>query len=287
MIAVAAAFPRRVYIRRESVRSYVLGDFCVDAGHRSLGLALALQRACLEGLFCGDAGFAIDFPSRTMLAIYKRLQIEVNATMIRYAKPLRADRKVADHVPVPAIAHGLTVAANAALRLRDVRMRRSDDWTIAADPGPWGEEFTRVTREWSSSVGVCVARTAEYLNWRYREHPLQKYEMLTARQGSRLSGYLIHHSNGEDWTIADLFAENDAARSVLLAETTSNARKHGAHTVSVAWLATHPGRRLLEENGFRARESSPVVLVALPPSAQRPVEPENDQWFLTSGDWES
>src|SRR5277367_3683438 len=109
--------------------------------------------------------------------------------MIRYAKPLRADRKVAYRVPVPAIARGLTVAANAALRLRDARMGRTGDWTIAADPGPWGEEFTRAAQEWSSSVGVCVARTAEYLNWRYREHPLQKYEMLTARQGSGLSGY--------------------------------------------------------------------------------------------------
>ncbi|MGA7235520.1 MAG: GNAT family N-acetyltransferase [Bryobacteraceae bacterium] len=287
MIAVAAAFPRRVYVRGEAVRGYVLGDFCVDAGHRSLGLALALQRACLEGLSRGDTGFAFDFPSQTMLAIYKRLQIEVNATMIRYAKPLRADRKVADRVPVPAIARGLTLAANAALILRDVRMGRSGDWAIAADPGPWGEEFTRAAREWSSSVGVCVARTAEYLNWRFREHPLQKYEMLTARQGSRLSGYLIHHSNGEDWTIADLFAEDDGARSVLLTEATTIARKHGAHTVSVAWLATHSGRRLLEENGFRPRESSPVVLVGLPQPAQRPVQPEKDQWFLTSGDWES
>ena len=191
--------------------------------------------------------------------------------MIRYAKPLRADRKVAGHVRVPALARGLTVAANAALDMRDVRVRRERDWTIAADPGPWGEEFTFAAREWSSSVGICVARTAEYLNWRYREHPLQKYEMLTARQGSRLSGYLIHHSNGEDWTIADLFAENDGARSVLLTEATTIARKHGAHTVSVAWLATHPGRLLLEENGFRPRESSPVVLVALPQPAQRPM----------------
>ena len=32
------------------MRSYVLGDFCIDASHRSLGLALTLQRACMEGL---------------------------------------------------------------------------------------------------------------------------------------------------------------------------------------------------------------------------------------------
>src|SRR6202040_2704600 len=50
IIGVAAAFPRRVYCDGQEMRSYVLGDFCIDAGYRSLGLALTLQRACLDGL---------------------------------------------------------------------------------------------------------------------------------------------------------------------------------------------------------------------------------------------
>src|SRR5580692_973913 len=58
IIGVAAAFPRRIYYRGEEVRGYVLGDFCIDSRHRSLGLALALQRACLEGLSAENPGFA-------------------------------------------------------------------------------------------------------------------------------------------------------------------------------------------------------------------------------------
>ena len=71
IVGVAAAFPRRFYFFGEETRGYVLGDFCINPGHRSLGLAVALQRACLEGLSAGDAGFIVDFPSQTMLAIYK------------------------------------------------------------------------------------------------------------------------------------------------------------------------------------------------------------------------
>ena len=59
---------------------------------------------------------AFDFPSQTMLAVYKRLQIEAKATMIRYAKPLRVDRKRSlrsfRFAPSPA---GLIAAANAVL----------------------------------------------------------------------------------------------------------------------------------------------------------------------------
>jgi GNAT superfamily N-acetyltransferase len=286
LIGVAAAFPRRVYCDGGETRGYVLGDFCINHGHRGLGLALALQRACLEGLSTLGSGFAVDFPSRTMLAVYKRLQIDANAEMVRYAKPLRADRKIAERVPVPAVARGLSALANAALRLRDNRSERGRDWTIASDSGPWGEEFTLAAPKWSSGAGICVARTADYLNWRYREHPEQSYEMLTARQDFRLCGYLIFHMNGEDCVIDDLLAEDDAVRSALLTAVTAVARQRGVYTLSAPWLSTHSGRRLLEKCGFRPRESSPVVLMTLPWTKERTGSAVAD-WYLTHGDWES
>ena len=119
MIGIAAAFPRRVYCSSKEAKGYVLGDFCIDPEHRSLGLALTLQRACLAGLSAGGAQFAVDFPSEGMLAVYRRLRIDVDETMIRYAKPLRADRKIAKRVAVGTVARALTAVANGALRLRD------------------------------------------------------------------------------------------------------------------------------------------------------------------------
>ena len=287
IVGIAAAFPRSILYRGKEERSYVLGDFCIDAAHRSLGVALSLQRACLEGLFKEDSGFAVDFPSRTMLAVYKRMQIDSNATMIRYAKPLRADRKVTERVPVRAVARGISAVVNAGLRLRDSRLKGAGDWMIAADGGPWGEEFTHAAREWSPATGVCVLRTATYLNWRYREHPTQSYEMLTARQNGKLRGYLILHMSGEDCTVDDLMADDDEVRGILLAEATAVGRKHRIHTLSVPALSTHPGSQFLEKCGFRPRESSPVVLMALPRQPQRQIGPASDRWYLTSGDWES
>ena len=287
IVGAAAAFPRRILCHGRDSVGYVLGDFCVEPGHRSLGLAVTLQRACLEGLSAANAGVAIDFPSHTMLAVYKRLRTEANLTMIRYAKPLRADRKVAEHVPVRALARGLSALANTGLRVRDRYTKEEGDWTIAAEPGPWGEEFTQAAYQWSPRVGICVARTAPYLNWRYREHPQRTYQLITARRASALCGYLILHVNGEHCSVDDLFAEDDTVRKVLLGEATSLARQLLADTLSVPWLATHPGRLLLEESGFRARESSPVVLLALSGSSEDQSGAAGDEWFLTQGDGES
>jgi hypothetical protein len=283
MLGVAAAFPREIYSDGVEKRGYLLGDFCMDASYRSLGAATALQRACLKDLTERGADFVFDFPSQAMLAVYKRLRITENGAMVRYAKPLRTDRKVAEHVPVPVVAQALSAVANAGLRLRD-RTPSTTEWTIAGDGGPWAEEFTAATRKWSAAPGICVARTAAYLNWRYREHPLQQYRMVTARSAGSLAGYLIYHQSGESCIIDDLQGENPPVRKALLSEATALARKMQAHTLSAPWLSTHSTGKDLRDCGFRPRESSSVITISL---QQGTVEAQIGEWHLTHGDWES
>jgi GNAT superfamily N-acetyltransferase len=276
IVGAAAAFPRMMQCGGATARAFVLGDFCIHPRHRSLGLALTLQRACLESISISGSRSAFDFPSQSMLAIYKRLRIEVNATMVRYAKPLRADRKIATRVPVPVVARGLSMVANTGLQLRDA-VKLPTAWTIAREPGPWGAEFTEAACQWTPPAGICMQRTADYLNWRYHRHPALPFEMLTARQGGALWGFLILHFNGENCVIDDLLAQHDPVCLALLAEAAPVARRGGAHTISAPWLSTHPGCRLLEQSGFRPRESQPVVLLG----------PANYDWYLTSGDSEA
>jgi hypothetical protein len=286
IVGMAAAFPRRFYWAGEQTRGYVLGDFCIHPRHRSLGAALALQRACMEGLSGEDAAFAFDFPSRTMLAVYQRMRIEASHAMVRYAKPLRADRKIAQRVRVPAVAQALSGIVNAGLRWRDNGTRRTG-CGIAVEAGRWQEEFTESAKRWSSPMGICVGRTAEYLNWRYGEHPHQQYQMLTARQDGTLRGYLIYHRHGEDCTIDDLLAEDDSVGAQLLTEASAVAREQRVQTLSAPWLSTHSGRQLLERCGFRTRELSPVVLLTLPGAARLRSGVMKAGWHLTHGDWES
>src|SRR5262245_31471653 len=61
IIGLASAFPRRVYIGEREALCWVLGDFCINEGHRTLGPALQLQRACLAGIDAGEAAFCYDF----------------------------------------------------------------------------------------------------------------------------------------------------------------------------------------------------------------------------------
>jgi hypothetical protein len=287
IIGIASAFPRLFYSSGREALGYVLGDFCIDPHHRTLGPALALQRICLETLLGGEADYAYDFPSKAMRAVYHRLHIEPQERTIRFAKPLRADRRVGAKLGIRVVARGLAAVTNTGLQLLDVGLRPSGGSAIQLETRPCGEEFTQAALKWSLNMGVCVARTSAYLNWRYREHPQRRYETLTARQGGKLCGYLVYHRDAENSAIDDLLGDNDAVRRDLVIEAISIARQQRAQTLSVPWLSAHPGRRLLESCGFRPRESSPVVLMTSVRTAPRAACQATQAWYLTDGDRES
>jgi GNAT superfamily N-acetyltransferase len=287
VVGISAAFPRRIHHRGKEVRGYVLGDFCIHPDYRSLGPALALQRSSLAELSREGAGFIFDFPSTSMLAIYKRLQIEPQESAIRFAKPLRADRQIQKRIANKAAGRTLAVAANVALRLRDAGLGRSSAWTISEETGPCGEEFTLATRGWASRMGICADRSAEYLNWRFLQHPLRRYQVLTARKDGRLCGYLIYHWAGEDATVVDLLSEEDHVCKALLVETIAIMRRCGVSTLSAPFLRSGAGREILEDCGFQPRESAPVVVLTLPWGANRQDDQGAGRWYLTHGDRES
>lgn len=287
IVGVSAAFPRQIQCHGKEVRGYVLGDFCIHPDYRSLGPALTLQRSTLENLSREGARFVFDFPSTSMLAIYKRLRIEPQESTIRFAKPLRADRQIQKRIPAKAAGAALAVAANAALRLRDAGLGRSSEWTITEATVPCGEEFTQAFRQWAPRMGICVDRSAEYLNWRFFQHPQRRYHFLTARKDGRLCGYLIYDWAGEDATVVDLFAEEAQVSRALLVETIAMTRSCGVHTLSAPFLESHSAREIFEDCGFQPRESSPVVVLSLPWNTSDAGGQVADPWYLTHGDRES
>src|SRR5205807_5583136 len=124
-------------------------------------------------------------------------------------------------------------------------------------------EFTRASRRCALRMGICADRSAEYLNWRFLQHPQRQYHLLTARKNDRLCGYLIYHWAGEDATVVDLLAEEDHVCRALLVETIAIMRRCGVSTLSAPFLRSGASREILEDCGFQPRESTPAVVLRL------------------------
>jgi hypothetical protein len=222
------------------------------------------------------------------MAVYKRLGITDIQRLVRFAKPLRVDRKVTAKIKAPLVARGLAAMGNRLLDWRDRFHQRDTTLTISIHEGLCDEEFSRLAQRVNDQLGVCVQRTADYLNWRYLAHPLRRYELLTARRHGELLAYLVLTHNGEDAIVADLFGVEASAVIGRLMETAVGLlREHGVMTLSVPLWESHPWIPLLQRLGFRAREASPVVISVPSHATARHIRPEGLRWYFMHGDRDS
>lgn len=287
IVGAAAAFPRRFHVGASFATGWVLGDFCIRPDYRSLGPALKLQRACLENGNGEKRRPLYDFPGSSMVPIYKRLGMEPTETLVRMAKPLRADRKIRERLKNPVLARGLSAAANTILALSDRGMKKTGQWTLSLLQGPCDEAFTALSQSASSSFGVYTDRQADYLNWRYLQHPNTKYEILTAHRDGTLQGYLIFTNEDENASIVDWFGlDNAEMLQSLVKGAITLLRERRTMTLSASLLQSHPRVALLKKLGFRERESQPVILQG-PTAGVGSAGTAKPHWFLMDGDRES
>jgi hypothetical protein len=286
VIGIAGAFPRRVYLAGRECEAWVLGDFCVSDRHRSIGPALALQRACLADVAAGAIPFCYDFPSLRMMAIYRRLGIDPLGHMVRLRRLLRVDSRVSRMVGRPALSRRMSALGNLLLARRIPRAREVPGLTVSLHDGQCGEEFSEVAARWASQHGVSVQRSAEYLNWRYLANPLQRHEVMTARSDGTLVGYAVFTREGHAACLVDMLAGDTATVLALVRAVVGLGWRRGMETVTITLLAAHPWVGVLERVGFRAGETSPVVVYASP-AASRVGVADGAAWLLLHGDRDS
>lgn len=282
LIGTAGALPRELCVAGARLVGWVLTDFCISETHRSLGPALQLQRACLEQLAADGARVWYDFPGRGMEAVYRRLGVSSHTSLRRFVRPLRTYAKLRERLGSSLLARPASIAADLALAWTTRTPKSAAAVGVAIHSARCGEEFTALARRESPQRGLCVWRSAEYLNWRYRDNPIQPHDLVTARCEGRLVAYAALTRDTEAPTLVDLFGEGEPLRA-LIATTVSLLRTRGAMGVN-AWLRdSHPWAALLQALGFRPRETAPVIVgFSAGSSCARAIE--DGGWFLTYGD---
>lgn len=283
VVGLAGAFPRRINIWGQEEFGWVLGDFCIHPEYRSMGPALQLQRACLAEVASGKIALCYDFPSMSMMSIYKRLGIRSSGRMLRLAKLLRVDRKIEEIVKVPVLSRGLSAIGNLLLKPGSRKRDTNGAFTVSLHEQACGEEFSELARAVDDRLGPCIRRSAKYLNWRYLASPLCRYQFLTARREGVLSAYAVFTQTGADATLVDLFGVDDPAVIGGLVDHLVAFLRERVVTLSAPMFESHPWISLFYDLGFRERESCPVVVYFSPAFAEgRKIE--NLHWFFEEGD---
>ena len=102
-----------------------------------------------------------------------------------------------------------------------------------------------------------------------------------------LLGYAVFLHEGEDAIIVDLFGvEEEAVLSALIVHGVALMMTRGVQTVSAMLAETHPWRALLERQGFKIREASPMVIY-FPSDEGGSDVMKQEKWLFMHGDRDS
>jgi hypothetical protein len=281
IVGAAAAFPRSLVVDGRMVPGWNLGDFAVDPRHRTLGPAIQLQRALLDAVTRGGAP-AYDHPSAGMLAVYRWMKIEPAGRVVRYAKPLRLD----DRLAASALGRGAAAPAAALLGWIDALGRPRSSARATQLRGPFGVAAEALAGRVAAAGRVTGVRSAAYLNWRYLDSPAGPHEVISvAGSNDGCEGFAVLRRQGRHAVVRDLVtAPGSPAVHALLRGVATELRREGVQVLSLPVLESSPLVPALRRWGFHARETRPFVVVTTPDAPLRDVVGRGDHWLLADGD---
>ncbi len=286
VVGVASLIPRDVWMAGHIVRCGQVGDFAIDSGFRSLGPALMLQKATFGPVNSGHLSFCYDCPPHAAgMSTFQRLGMKPVCRLERFVRLLRLDRIFAQKIGPGILSKTLALAGNSALPyLFTARVSKSVQIKVLTTP--FDEEFTRLDKElraFNTTVQYC--RSAADLNWRFREDPLRRYEVLTAREHGSLQGFLVFFRAGKDISIVDIFARPaQGVVEALVGALIKQVRNESIESLQFSVSERHPHRVALMNSGFRVRSVAAAVVVYSGAASDRASKLPPESWALTHAD---
>ena len=265
----------------------------IDEEHRSAQAALKLQRALISHLPDTDFNFVYGMTD-TATAVFKRCRYRQVGTFQHWVKPIRTEYKFKDRISSPLVRKGVAWLADLGLRLysQETRTFLPHQNKINFD-APIDERFETLFREHSAGL-VMVERTREFLEWRFRQEPSTRFQIMTLEDRNQsLLGYMVfvlgETGRGGDFAagIQDFFYRDLKSFRLMLTAFSGYCRQIGMETIVMNYFGREEVSKLLTSFGFFQRHSQTNVFVYANPEFQdfslEPLLDEN-HWHLTNAE---
>ena len=139
---------------------------------------------------------------------------------------------------------------------RPASARRGRSVAFALQHEPCGAEFSELAAAVAPTYSFCLDRSAAYLNWRYRENPIERCEIVTHRD--QLVAYAVFSPEMDGAKLLDVFGLADRhLAAAMLRWTLTLLHERGATWVSTSLFSGHPWVPFFRSVGFVARGSAP------------------------------
>jgi predicted N-acetyltransferase YhbS len=234
-IGMGAFHRRRLVVDGEPAVVAVAGDFVVAPRHRTVGLALRIQRALLELAEEDGVQLVLGEPNERARGVFSRLGYEPFAQRQTYIRFFGQGREAsrARHRVAYAGVRALD-AVLAAVGPEQWLRRRGTRWATGFD-----ERFEPLLAL-ATERGVVGERTAELLNWRYEldgRHGTGRYALLAHERRGVVDAYVVFARTPHVWYAKEVIGTDVRATGAVMAEAVALGRAAGVSGLAVPVFA--------------------------------------------------
>jgi hypothetical protein len=265
-------------------------DLNVDRNIRLGGVALRLQRSVTDEIEQGRLGLIYGLPNPQSTPVLRRVGYEIVGPVQRWAKPLQSYEYIQNRLPGgEKLGKAASRGVDAALWLRSSESRyfRRGRYRVEITDC-YDERFDQLGKKATERFSIVGERTADYLNWRFRDAPDTVFRALCiSDRNDRLLAYLVYTVRDGIAYAADFLYLDDAHFSAVFAEFINLMRVQQAKAVVTIFTGSQSIVRRLKRFGFRHRPSEWKIMVytdAVRLGVPRFKLFDVNNWFLTRAD---
>lgn len=288
IVSLASAMPKRMQFGGQLLNAYELGDFFTAESHRGRGLFTSLIDMVTRVAAERGGHIAYVRPNDTSFPILQRRGFQELQQIHQRSFPVPSQSAASRIKPSGPVLR--TLGADALAKWFALPRGAERATLTAKEVDRFPPETDALWQKAGPQFGVSIARTAEYLNWRYANSPAP-FRLWSVQRGTELTGTAVTFNSHRSRVgyILDAFAapEDDATSAAILHHCFDYLVRAGCRAV-YCWTVLHGPtsalQRMLRRACFRIQE--PVLHVAFrelqPPPCAIPAGP----WHLCMGDFD-
>ncbi len=290
IIGCASALPRMVSVGGRLLKGGLLADFAVAKANRIAGPAVALQRTIARESLAAGYDFIYGYPNEHAVPIFKRLRFPQLGQMSMWVKPLRAAYKL-NHYVGPELARVAGVFADQLLAVNDLRLALTRPLGKAGELAKRADQrFDQLWQHGRSWQKVAPERTTAFLNWRYAEHPTERYRFFcfSERRSGRLRGYVVYRTGENKVFLVDAFWDGNVQMAqALLLRFSVRMRREGYDSICVTHVGDETFLTALKTLLFFRRAASRTLIAYVDksqPASLRQQILDGSGWSMFDGE---
>jgi len=265
IVGYIAGMPREVQVGDKIIKSYLLGDLCIEEDYRGRGLFPMILFGYLKHIT--TLGIAI--LSKRMRDTWSKLA---------------GERFKSSAIPKMTRSINIGLADIPSIISTHLFRRNGGDSHIIKTV-TFGPEYDDLWDSVSPNMPTMVIRKSRYLNWRFVEKPDNDYEIYSWVEDGRVLGYIVLTARGSEGMIGDILTvRNTHVVEGLIQQAMKFFRAKNIKKI-VVYAMDEYYRGIFKKHGFAETDSGMFFSTLNATDEVDKTDKSNpEKWFITAAD---